>query len=66
MIDKSVTAPVRDRDGWFTSSFTNGSQTCVEVKFGQGGVLVRDTKDRRPIMAVPSDGWTSFLSTVTG
>jgi hypothetical protein len=41
--DKSVTAATRDRRGWFTSSFSNGSQTCVEVKFGQGEILVRDT-----------------------
>lgn len=69
MIDKGLTAPTRDRDGWFTSSYTNGSQTCVEVKFDHGTVLVRDSKDRlvpaRPIIAVAPNAWATFLSTLT-
>lgn len=66
MIDKSVPAPARARDGWFTSSFTNGSGACVEVRFGDGTVLVRDTKDRRPIIAVTPVGWATFVSTLSG
>jgi hypothetical protein len=62
MIDKTAAAP---REGWFTSSFSNGSQTCVEVKFDTGTVLVRDTKHRRPTLAMPPAAWTSFVNTVT-
>jgi hypothetical protein len=63
MINRTV-ALGRDPSGWFTSSFTNGSQTCVEVKFAGGAVLVRDTKDRRPTIAVASTGWAAFVRAV--
>jgi hypothetical protein len=49
------------RGEWFKSSFSNGSQTCVEVKFDTTDVLVRDTKNRPPMLAVPSLAWTSFV-----
>ncbi len=66
MINNSVSAPVREPDSWFKSSFSNGSQTCVEVKFDDGTVLVRDSKDRRdtdrPIIIVTSPGWFTFLA----
>lgn len=56
--------PRRDIDGWFVSSYTNGSGACVEVKHAERGrILVRDSKDRyttSPI-AVPSDGWAFLL-----
>jgi hypothetical protein len=69
MINNSVSAPSRHRNAWFTSSFSNGSQTCVEVKFGDGAVLVRDSKDRRdtdrPTITVTSPGWFTFLDTLT-
>jgi Domain of unknown function (DUF397) len=60
-----------DRDGWFTSSFTNGSGACVEVKFDDGSVLVRDTKNRRdstgsPMIAVDAAGWAAFVKSVAG
>lgn len=61
--------PARDEDGWFVSSFTNGSGSCVEVKFaGQGTILVRGSKDRRvatPIISLPSGGWASLLKDVS-
>jgi hypothetical protein len=62
MIDKTTTAP---REAWFTSSYTNGSGTCVEVKFDSGTVLVRDTKHRRLMISMPPAGWSSFVSTLT-
>lgn len=65
MIDPNAVAPVRARGDWFTSSFTNGSGTCVEVKFDTATVLVRDTKNRRPILAMPQAAWTSFVGNVT-
>ena len=62
MIDKIAVAP---QEGWFTSSFSNGSQTCVEVKFDSDTVLVRDTKHRSPTLAMPPAAWTTFLNTLT-
>jgi hypothetical protein len=59
----------RDEDGWFVSSYTNGSGVCVEVKFaGEETVLVRDSKDRRtgtPIISMPSNGWASLLKNIS-
>jgi hypothetical protein len=62
MIDKTAAAP---REGWFTSSYTNGSQTCVEVNFDSGTVLVRDTKHRRPMILVTPASWSAFLNILT-
>jgi hypothetical protein len=59
MTDSTAVAP---REGWFTSSYTNGSGACVEVKFDTGAVLVRDTKHRRPIISVTTAGWSAFLN----
>jgi uncharacterized protein DUF397 len=58
------------RDGWFTSSYSNGSGTCVEVKFDQAAVLVRDTKNRHdtsgsPMIAVAPGAWATFLDHVS-
>jgi uncharacterized protein DUF397 len=69
VIDRSAPATARDRDGWFKSSYSNGSAgSCVEVKPESGTILVRDSKDRRvgqPIIGVPSRGWDHFLNTIT-
>jgi hypothetical protein len=55
-----------DRDGWFTSSFTNASGACVEVKFGDHAVLVRDTKKRQDgMITVGPAAWTTFLNNLT-
>lgn len=67
MTDRNAPASSADRDGWFTSSYTNAGGSCVEVKFAGDAILVRDSKDRRadrPIMAVGTAGWRAFLDTV--
>lgn len=47
---------------WFKSSFSNGSQTCVEVRFDSDQVSVRDSKDPAgPILTVTPTEWTAFL-----
>ncbi|MFS8101465.1 DUF397 domain-containing protein [Lentzea alba] len=59
----------RGRSGWFTSSYTNSSGSCVEVKFDARCVLVRDSKDRRvgqPEIAISKEGWSSFVNVVGG
>lgn len=65
----TVETASRDEDGWFVSSFTNGSGSCVQVKFaGPGSIMVRDSKDLRaapPIMSMPSEGWACMLDHIT-
>ena len=49
---------------WCTSSFSGGNANCVEVAIvPEGGVAVRDTKDRSlaPHRYATAD-WTAFLS----
>jgi hypothetical protein len=47
---------------WFKSSFSNGNATCVEVRFGDDHVSVRDSKDPAgPILTFTSREWTAFL-----
>ncbi|SEQ76444.1 DUF397 domain-containing protein [Lentzea albida] len=67
MIGQKVSASPREWSGWFTSSYTNASGSCVEVNLGAHSVLVRDSKDRRadqPVMRVSSAAWTSFVKQV--
>ncbi len=63
------------RSEWFTSSFTNGSQACVEVRFHDDLVSIRDSKYRRdpahdphrePVITVTAGQWTAFLDEFTG
>jgi hypothetical protein len=47
---------------WFKSSFSNGNATCVEVRFDDDHVAVRDSKDPAgPILTFPRGEWTAFL-----
>ncbi|BCJ57163.1 DUF397 domain-containing protein [Micromonospora endophytica] len=57
-------APRSDRD-WFKSSRSSNNAACVEVRFVDGAVDVRDTKDRTgPILAFDGRSWTSFLTSL--
>jgi hypothetical protein len=53
---------------WFKSSFSNPSQACVEVKFENNAVCVRDSKDQGtgPVLTIPAEHWPSLLGEVTG
>jgi hypothetical protein len=58
---------VRDDYQWFTSSFSGGNEgNCVEVAFApDGGVVVRDTKDRaRHPHRHTQAAWREFLAAV--
>lgn len=49
---------------WFTASASQGGAQCVEVGMGgaDGGVLVRDTKDREGSVQHYTRGeWLAFL-----
>ncbi|WP_256239418.1 DUF397 domain-containing protein [Lentzea flaviverrucosa] len=67
MIGQEVSASPRCRRGWFTSSYSNDSGSCVEVNLDARGVLVRDSKDQRadrPVLGISSDAWSSFLKQI--
>ncbi|MGC4805087.1 DUF397 domain-containing protein [Micromonospora sp. DT233] len=49
--------------GWFKSSRSANNAACVEVRFVDGSVGVRDTKDRTgPALAFDGRSWATFLS----
>ncbi|MFF7210339.1 DUF397 domain-containing protein [Streptomyces sp. NPDC008238] len=49
---------------WFTSSHSNSEGgACVEVAFGPGAVLVRDSKDRAGArLAFSPAAWAEFVA----
>ncbi|MFI2783086.1 DUF397 domain-containing protein [Streptomyces sp. ALB3] len=53
---------------WFKSSYSGGGgDNCVEIAFGPGAVMVRDSKDtRQPALAVSPHAWESFTARVAG
>ncbi|WP_405160325.1 DUF397 domain-containing protein [Nocardia sp. NBC_01499] len=55
--------------GWFKSSHSGDSQTCVEVRFDRDRVLVRDSKYQgavasRPTLAFNTSDWSAFIATL--
>ncbi|MFV0258272.1 MAG: DUF397 domain-containing protein [Acidimicrobiales bacterium] len=60
----------RRREGWFKSSYSNASCSCVEVRYDGDQVLIRDSKylrnlshdpGRQPILAVRSADWAQYV-----
>lgn len=57
---------------WYTSSYTNGGQCCVEVLHRPEATYVRDTKwgrlveavEPRPVLAVSPAGWAACLKSL--
>lgn len=50
---------------WFTSSYTTGSQACVEVAMVDDAVGVRDSKDRRGgTLVFKRDRWAEFIASL--
>lgn len=69
MIDRSSPESRALREGaWFKSSFSNGSQTCVEVAFLDGGqVAVRDSKNPAgPSLLFNGAEWDAFVAGARG
>jgi Domain of unknown function (DUF397) len=56
---------VRDLS-WFKSSYSANGQSCVEcAKLPDGGIAVRDTKDREgAILTFNQEEWTAFIAGV--
>lgn len=58
-----MTMTSADAAPWFTSSFSNGNATCVEVRFRGQQVDVRDSKDRLgPVLTVEATHWVEFVA----
>lgn len=55
--------PTKD---WFKSSYSASNSSCVEVRFGEAAVHVRDSKQRAadPQLDFGGAQWDAFLSTV--
>ena len=53
--------------GWFKSSFSASNSYCVEVRFDDAVVRIRDTKDhgQGPIITVTAGAWIAFLDELT-
>ncbi|MFJ7218790.1 DUF397 domain-containing protein [Amycolatopsis sp. NPDC098790] len=65
MTNATPSAAASSRSGWFKSSYSNATGSCVETKFEPGAILVRDSKDRRadqPVVEYPSLAWSFFIS----
>ncbi len=54
--------------GWFKSTFSNPSQSCVEVFFDTGSVHVRDSKDRGtgPLITIAAQHWPGLIAEALG
>ncbi|WP_061079484.1 DUF397 domain-containing protein [Nocardiopsis alborubida] len=50
---------------WHKSSYSGGSNECVEVREHNAGADVRDTQNRsHGQLAFASDEWSAFVSTL--
>lgn len=58
----------REAGAWFTSSYSNASNGCVEVRFDGADVLVADSKQRGagPVIRVPGAVWDAFVAAALG
>jgi hypothetical protein len=54
--------------GWFKSSYSNASGSCVEARLTSSSALVRDTKDRRmdpSVITFSTTAWSAFVDILT-
>lgn len=64
-----------NQHGWFKSSFSNNANQCVEVRFDDQHVSIRDSKflrdsankaAREPIITITAAEWAVLLDELTG
>ncbi|WP_367136053.1 DUF397 domain-containing protein [Saccharothrix sp. HUAS TT1] len=49
--------------GWFKSSYSGGADdNCVEVRFTDDVVGVRDSKNTEAALAISQSGWQAFIA----
>lgn len=53
--------------GWYKSSYSSSAAACVETRFDDGQVVVRDSKKQHtpasePILNVATVQWTAFIA----
>lgn len=68
MTGKASSNSGKDENRWVRSSYSASGTACVEAKFNDGLILVRDSKDKRarqPVLTIAAPEWRSFLATVT-
>ncbi|WP_410657980.1 DUF397 domain-containing protein [Amycolatopsis sp. lyj-112] len=64
MNDVTSSPTTKLQGGWFKSSYSSATGSCVEVRFLSDSILLRDSKDRtvdQPMIEVEPAGWSSFL-----
>lgn len=62
-----MTALDLTRAEWRTSTRSVGNGNCVEVAGADGGIAVRDTKDRQgPVLAFAPAAWRVFVRGIDG
>jgi Domain of unknown function (DUF397) len=49
---------------WRKSRYSKANGNCAEVGQGDRVILVRDTKQPRPVLKLSPDDWRSFISGV--
>ncbi|MGW0864657.1 DUF397 domain-containing protein [Streptomyces sp. NPDC002611] len=50
---------------WFTSSYSDATQNCVEVAHLSPSIAIRDSKSPTgPALLLPPAAWTAFLTHV--
>ena len=74
-ISDAMHSAVPNQIGWFKSSLSSNANQCVEVRFDDERVSIRDSKYRRdpanrtgrePIIAVTATQWVLWLDELTG
>ncbi|MER6663797.1 DUF397 domain-containing protein [Amycolatopsis japonica] len=65
MSDTEFSSTTKSSGGWFKSSYSNATGSCVEVKLLQDSILLRDSKDRTanpPTITFTPESWVAFLN----
>lgn len=68
MTNATPSPAISSRSGWFKSSYSNATGSCVEVNLSAEATLVRDSKDRQadqPVIGFSATAWSFFLRGLT-